>query len=389
MTGTTASARGRARALERSHRRNAHERGNTVELQRQLDAMELGTRDYKRVIALILKIHNAQHAGKHKGVSFKTMRERENFYFAYFQDLRRETPYRNIEPRTLAPRHVEAMAENWEARGLAEGTIANYLSYLRTWCQWTGRPPETVKDAAHYFGEDSPLARRRQAAEYDHGWVAAGIDHADILPKIAAICPYVAIQTEFSRLFAARPKEARCLRPHEAVIPIADAIAEDIPTGTGATHCLRFGHGTKGGRVRDTPIVTPAQWELIERAKAMVEPDQHLGRPGYSLLSNTAHYYRVLAKVGITRKLIGTSGHGLRHERAGELYEAIAGAPPPVRGGLPPDREADREARTAVARLLGHNRPQVSNCYLGQSVVMRSKLHKGPPGAEPDGSSST
>ena len=127
--------------------------------------------------------------------------------------------------------------------------------------------------------------------------------------------------------------------------------------------------GTKGGRVRDVPLVTQAQWDLIDRAKAMVGPGQHLGRPGYSLQANTAHYYRVLAKVGITRKLVGTSGHGLRHERAGDEYQAVAGVPPPVRGGTAPDRATDRKARTAVAKLLGHNRYQISSCYLGSPSV--------------------
>ena len=369
MTGTTASARTRPRATERPYLSGAHARGRNIELRRQLDAIALGSRDYKQVIRLIIRLHNAQHASKHKGVSFKTMHERENFYFAFFHDLRRETHHRSIEPRKLAPRHVESMAEVWEARGLGVGTIANYLSYLRTWCQWTERPAETVRDAAHYYGEDSPLAHRRQAAEYDHSWVAAGIDHAEILPRIAALCPFVAIQTEFSRLFAARPKEARCLCPHEAVIPISQAIADDIPPGVEATHCLRFEHGTKGGRVRDVPIVTPAQWDLVDRAKAMVAPGQHLGRPGHSLQANTAHYYRVLAKVGVTRKLVGTSGHGLRHEQAGDCYHAVAGVPPPVRGGTAPDRATDLEARTAVAKLLGHNRPAIASCYLGSPSV--------------------
>lgn len=388
MTGTPAGARTRPRASTRSFLRQAHERGNRAELERYLDKTPLGSRDWKGVIKAVIRLNNALHASKHKGVSFKTMAERENFYFAFFTDLRHETAYRNIEPRTLRPCHIEAMAELWEARDLSEGTIANYLSYLRTWCQWTGRVPETVRDAPYYFEDESPLARRRQEAEYDHSWVAAGLKHGTVLPAIAALCPYVAMQTEFSRLFAARPKEARCLCPHEAVIPITEAIVGDVPPGTLASYCLRLEHGTKGGRVRDVPIVTAPQWELVRRAQAMVPPGAHLGRPGYSLKANTAHYYRVLAKLGITRRQAGTGGHGLRHERAAECYEAIAGVPPPVRGGVAPDCETDRTARQAVAKLLGHNRPSVASCYLGQPVVAKggasADQQEDEPG-EPDG----
>lgn len=370
MTSTKKTGgRKRSRELQRTRGYESHERGNRAELERFVASTSFADPDVDGIVKAIIKLNNANHAVRLKAVSFKTMHEREIFYAAFFDDLRKETRYRNVEPRRLSERHVEAMAEVWEARALSAGTIANYLSYLRTWCQWTGRPPETVRDAAYYYGEDSTLAHRRQAAESDHSWIAAGIDHATLLPRIAEICPYVAIQTEFSRLFAARPKEARCLRPHEAVIPVSEAIGDDIPQGVEATHCLRFEHGTKGGRMRDVPIVTPAQWELIERAKAMVRPGQHLGRPGYSLQANTAHYYRVLDKVRVTRKRIGTSGHGLRHEKAGETYEAIAGVPPPVRGGSAPDRATDRRARLAVAVLLGHNRPQIASCYLGSPSV--------------------
>lgn len=77
----------------------------------------------------------------------------------------------------------------------------------------------------------------------------------------------------------------------------------------------------------------------------------------------------MLAKVGITRKLAGTSGHGLRKQRAAESYEAKAGVPPPVRGGIAPDRETDRAAREAVARLLGHSRSQITNAYLGAPAI--------------------
>ncbi|MBK7238252.1 MAG: integrase domain-containing protein [Sterolibacteriaceae bacterium] len=373
MTGTK-KPRGRnhSRVLQRTRGHQSHEPGNRTKLAQFIASASFIDPD-DGLVEAITKQNNAGHAVFLKAVSFKTMHEREIFYKAFFKDLRDETKYRNVEPRRLSADQVKAMALVWEARDLSVGTIANYLSYLRTWCQWTNRPPQTVRDAEYYYGEGSPLAHRRQEADEDHSWIAAGIEHAKVLPSIVEICPYVGIQTEFSLKFALRPKEARCTRPHEAVIAISEAIPDDIPEGCAATHCLRVEYGTKGDRPRDVPIVNQEQWDLINRAKAMVAPGQHLGRPGYSLKANTAHYYRVLAKVGITRKLVGTSGHGLRHERAGNEYHASAGVPPPVRGGTAPDRKTDRKARAAVAKLLGHNRPQISSCYLGSPVVMRSE----------------
>jgi integrase len=297
------------------------------------------------------------------------MHDRESFYFGFFGDLRAQTTYRRVEPRRLRAAHVDAMAAVWAERGLSAGTIATYLSYLRTWCQWTGRPPQTVRDAAHYYGEDSPLAHRRQVAERDHGWLAAGVAFAQVRAKIEALCPYVAIQTEFTRLFGARPKEARCIRPHEAVIPRADALPRDVDPACGATHFLRLDAGTKGGRPRDVPITTDAQRELLARARALVGPGDHLGRPGFSLKANTAHYYAVLAKVGVTNGQLGVTAHGLRHEFGNDAYEQRAGTRSPVRGGTAADRARDREARAHVSRLLGHNRPAVASCYLGSPRV--------------------
>lgn len=365
---TTLRRRTRAQAQAAPHR--PRPRGETdAQLDRELAQLPLGHRDWKRVVSLLVKRHNAQHSAKHKGVSGKTMHDRESFYFAFFGDLRTHTPYRRVEPRRLRALHVDAMAAVWAERGLSAGTVATYLSYLRTWCQWTARAPQVVRDAARYFGGNSPLAHRRQAADRDRSWVAAGIAFPQVRAAIEALCPYVAMQAEFSRLFGARPKEARCLRPHEAVIPREAALPRDVNPACDATHYLRLDAGTKGGRPRDVPITTEAQRALIARARALVGPGRHLGRPGFSLKANTTHFYAVLTRVGITGKQLGVTAHGLRHEFGNDAYERHAGTASPVRGGVAGDRARDREARAHVSRLLGHNRPAVASCYLGSPRV--------------------
>ena len=365
---TTLRRRTRAPARAAPHRPRPH--GETdAQLDRELARLPLGHRDWRRVVSLLLKRHNAQHSAKHKGVSGKTMHDRESFYFAFFGDLRSHTPYRRVEPRRLRAVHADAMAAVWAQRGLSAGTVATYLSYLRTWCQWTGRAPQVVQDAAHYYGEDSSLAHRRQAADRDRSWIAAGVAFPEVRAAIEALCPYVAMQAEFCRLFGLRAKEARCLRPHEAVVPREAALPRDVDPAHDATHYLRLDAGTKGGRPRDVPITTEAQRTLIARARALVGPGQHLGRPGVSLKANTAHFYAVLARAGITARQLGVTAHGLRHEFGNDAYEQHAGAASPVRGGVASDRVCDRDARARVSRLLGHNRAAVASCYLGSPRV--------------------
>lgn len=89
MTGTATNPRARSRAHPRQYQPGAHRTGNAAALRRELEQIELGTPDIKRVVRLVTQLNNAQHAVKHKAVSFKTMRERENFYVAFFRAPRK------------------------------------------------------------------------------------------------------------------------------------------------------------------------------------------------------------------------------------------------------------------------------------------------------------
>ena len=351
------------------HRARAPE---LVDPDRVLAQLPLGHRDWKRILVCILAKHGHQHGTKVKGVSNRLLYERHRFLFQFFHLLHTETIYKRVEPRCLGNRHVAAAVALWAARGLSSGTIANYLSMLRVFATWVGKDRAIVRPAAAYLGNGSPLAHRNQVAEYDHSWVAAGVDSATMVARIRELCPYVSIQTEFSRLFGLRPREARCLRPHEAVRSLELVAARDVDPALPATHYLFLAQGTKGDRPRAVPILSDEQWDLIHRAQTLVPRRHHLGRPGYTLKQNTSHYYRVLAQVGIVHRDLGVTAHGLRHGYALDEYAARAGASSPLRGGAAKDRSTDRTARTKVARLLGHNRPGVTSAYLGKSVVMRS-----------------
>ena len=74
-----------------------------------LASLPIGTSDWIRVLGAILKKHNFKHSKKHKGVGFKTMLDRQRFYASFFRELRRHTPYHNVDPRQLANRHIEAV----------------------------------------------------------------------------------------------------------------------------------------------------------------------------------------------------------------------------------------------------------------------------------------
>jgi integrase len=331
-----------------------------------LASLPIGTPDYLRVLGAILKKYNHLHSTKHKGVSFDTMLDRQRLYASFFRELRHHTQYRNLDPRQLANRHIEAMVQRWVARDLATATIHNYLSFLRSYGGWIGKPG-MVREPAYYVGAESPHAHRSQVATFDHSWLAKNIDIDAKIAETSAIDSWVGLQLELCARFGMRPKEARHFRPHGAVTPRAAAIARDAAAFAEHDTFVHICHGTKGGRPRDVPITNDVQRELLSRLQAVVAEGMYVGRPGYTSTQNSTRFYYVIRKVGISKSGLGVVAHGLRHQYANDCFEADAGGPSPVRGGLdrPPGNVAARER---VARALGHNRSRVTTSYVGSDA---------------------
>lgn len=360
----------------------------------ELARLPHGTRDWKRVLACLVTLRNRTHALREKRISFKTMEERSRFLFRFFEELRSDTPYSNIDPRCLKPKHIQAMVDRWVARDLSVGTIHNYISYLHTFAGWIDKEG-LVLPVEFYVGAGSHLARRSEVATRDKSWSGNGVDFAFTLERIRQRCPYVAIEIEFARAFGLRAKEAIRLRPHEAAARMPEAptldegalepaepgqmdgtVGHSDRSETDAPPKLHLRHGTKGGRKRDVAIESEAQRGLVARAQAMVAVGQPLARPGYTLKQNLQHYFDVLKAIGVTQAQLGVTGHGLRHQRAGEAYSEVTDMPSPVQGGSGVDRQLDRVARDRVAAMLGHGRRAVVSCYLGQSAT--SQGHEWP-----------
>jgi integrase len=329
----------------------------------ELQRLSIGTADSRRVLDALLRKHNHLHSKKAKGVSLKTMRDRSGFYLRFFCELRHETVYKDVDPRTLGGRHVQAMVQRWVQAGHSTATIHNYLSFLRTFAGWIGKPGMVLKPV-DYVGQASPHAHRCQVAREDQSWSAHGVDVESMIAKVAAKDSWVGLQLELCARFGLRPKEARHFRPHEAIVSREQAIERDAHAFPEQEWFVRVHHGTKGGRPRDVPLTDEAQWALLQRCQASVAQGMYVGRPGYTDAQNRRRFYLLMESCGITRRHLGVVAHGLRHQFANDLYGSMAGGPSPVRGGQQ-RAPHDAEARAVTARALGHNRPLVTNCYLG------------------------
>ena len=353
-----------------------HER-RAVVLERAVAAAELdeaaeGVRDYLNTLGILLRQFNRLHSTKNKDVSLKTMQDRQTFLVAFFHELRTQTHYRRLDPRQLSNRHVQLMMSRWLERGLSTATIHNYLSFLRTFGSWIGKPG-LIRRPSYYLGENSPHAHRSMAAVEDKSWTAKKVDIESKIAEVRELDSWVGLQLELCFRFGMRPKEARHFRPHESVVDRAHASAADAAAFPEVDEFVRISRGTKGGRLRDVPLRTQAQRELLERCRRCVARGQHVAAPGKTTTQTRARFYYVVRQCGISKAELGVVAHGLRHQRANDDYGDDAGARSPVRGGDPRTPLAGA-ARDRAARHLGHGRREVTNCYLGPSRTIAPGL---------------
>jgi len=183
-----------------------------------------------------------------------------------------------------------------------------------------------------------------------------------VLEKVTAYDEYVGVQLEVMIAFGLRRKEAVMFDPRLAEVP-----AHALPASAGDTPYLAFlriKRGTKGGRLRFTAIRNEDQRVALAKAKALARHHGHIGRPGLTLKQALRRFSDVLRAVGVTRRELGVTPHGLRHDFAADLYLEIAKVEPPIRGGSI-DAHTMNTAYLEVARQLGHGRPGISGAYLG------------------------
>lgn len=284
---------------------------------------------------------------------------------------RRNAAIRNINE--LSNKHALHLMRHWKKMDLSSATIELKLSILRRFLTFIGKGhlvPTRVKLKTwlQQNGIEPPPARTT-VATVSKAWEEKGIELYQLLPKVKEICPMTAIHLELQAAFGLRMRESLQLDPRAADF-------DDV---------LRVVRGTKGGLPRDVPFDSdPAtrkwQREVIERAKlvAAKNPKGLLARPGYKLDQNVQHFYYVLRRVGLTKKKLSVTAHGLRHQYAARRYEQLSGLGAPVSAVAPSQiteevRAADRIARKTVSRELGHFRDDVTQAYLG-SLSMLERL---------------
>jgi len=352
---------------------------------------------WKRKLQDKIDAHNRHHGRKPKGVSHKTMHERASSLFRSFALLRRLGF--EIDPGNLAGRHIRLLVDYWTCnarvadlcrqRGVAmlecphsAAYIQQQLSFLRVYAHaWIGKPG-MVRGLAHYV-DDPECFERSGSATRDRSWEGNAVEFKRTVDKVAAIDPRVATQLGLLLAFGLRRKEAVMFMPHIAVVGRENVPGSQHPSDRYAAF-LRVERGSKGGRLRFVAIRNDEQTAALERALPFApHPSSHLGHPGLTLKQSLKRFDNVMRKAGVTRKQLGVTAHGLRHQFAQEFHVELTAVQAPVRGG---DACADPAVLNAalleIARELGHNRPSITSAYLGSPVRPAEPLPRSDRGKE-------
>lgn len=323
--------------------------------------------DWKRELTNLLQLKGRVSSGKRKPkpISDRTLDAREEILFMCMRQIR-EMGYGIKSVYSLRGKHVEALVEKWKADGVGAGAIQNRLSILRALSKWIGKDG-MVLPTRHYSLESPERLKRKTVATTDKSWSAKGIDPAKIAALAAEIDPYVGMQLQVIEAFGIRREEAIQFRPNQCH----------------EGDQLRIRNGTKGGRERMVPIESDKQRNVVAAAKKIVSRwDGAIAPPGKSLEQNLRRFKYVMDRIGITKKALGVTAHGLRHERLNDIFEEVAGTPSPVRQLtyasknritlshiFKGNEQKWKEAQQKVSNIAGHRRISIAGAYTGSTTL--------------------
>jgi site-specific recombinase XerC len=250
----------------------------------------------------------------------------------------KELGYRRMQPRSLKPKHVDALVVHWQEQGISIGTLKNRLSALRWWAKKVNKPSIIARDNTVYgIGKRTNVAKESKAQELDQ----------EKLSKISD--QHVRLSIRLQAAFGLRREESIKFSP-------SYAIKDD--------HIKLKSSWTKGGRARTVPIRNDEQRQLLAEVKALAK--------GGSLIPAKLNYIQQLHRYERQLRNVGMSKlHGLRHAYAQQRYFELTGWQAPVAGGptskqlTPEQRAPDYDARAIVSNELGHARVSVAAVYLG------------------------
>jgi len=316
---------------------------------------------WKVELRAIIDANKTKHAIKDKTVSTATKKTRHEILFMFFTDLRQQTPFKLDNPHNLREKHFEAVLDYWVAQGLSSSTLQNRTSVIRTFCTWIGRP-NMVKPLQEYI-KDKTIIRRKQVAQVDKSWSGNEVSFQDILQQIDSYDERAGAQMRIIKAFGLRKEEAVCFQPIRAM-----RLGQD-------TNTVFIEKGTKNGLKRHLPVDNDEKREALAYAcKVAKTAEGHIGWADRTLEQAVKRMTNIMSKFGITKKSLGVTLHGLRHERMHDIHLEVTGEPCAIRGGKLEniDPELEMIARHRMTQEAGHARLSITTAYSGSFKQSKS-----------------
>ncbi len=247
--------------------------------------------------------------------------------------------FRQLNSRSLKPKHVEALTKRWLGERLAVATIKNRMAALRWWATKVNRANVIARSNDEY-----QIPHRQFVTQESKAQTVT----ADKLETVRDV--HVRMSLELQQAFGLRREEAIKFNPSYA--------------DRGDTLVLKDSW-TKGGKAREIPIRTDEQREVLDRAHRLA------GR-GSLIPADRTYIQQLRVYEGHTARAGLSKLHGLRHAYAQRRYRELTGWLSPAAGGpaasglTREQRTRDTEARLTISRELGHEREAITAVYLGR-----------------------
>ena len=311
--------------------------------------------DWKRELGDILKAHAGIRANG-KQASHRTKEQAAQVLMEAFQALH-GLGYK-VMPQNLGDRHIQILMNEWYfKKKLKIRTVVNYLGTLRKFAGWIGKPNLVLPIAKYLPNVPVTDLKIRSVAVKSKSWAGNGLDEEEYFKRAEQLDVRFSCMLRAQKAFGLRLIEVLQMRPwhwdFNAYLFLPPKIA-------------------KNGRERPIQIRVQEQRAVLEFIKSKIGKDEYLGWShncrgnATTLYSNYQHYQYLIRKLGVTKKAVNVTGHGLR---AGFSEDALEdrGLVPPTRGGLPNQmsREDERIVKSKTAQDMGHNRLNFGGAYYG------------------------
>ena len=289
--------------------------------------------DFYADLNQLYRLHLARRALGEGEVRMKTRRERTVVLGNAFQQMHRSgLKLRRL--KNFRTKHVNYILSYWLSQSLRAGTLATYISHLRTFCTWLDKP-QLVSLIDEFTTQHAHLLQRRRVAEAGGSRQDPEVNVVDVLSRAIALDERFAAQLALIVVFGLRSMEAWLFRPHSAL---------------GCDGRLEIHWDTQGGRPRVIALeLTPAHVAVLEWARGFAQTRwESMIPPGWTLQRWGRRFYRLCARLGLTRQQLGVTPQGFRHGLVPDAYAWLTDMRSAAIPGrvLTRDTPADHDART-------------------------------------------